>query len=106
MLQTLKKQLQEALENWDSKKSELAQTQKDIAEGKDTWKVPSNLISEMSFFSGQISALKSVIILLEGEDNHCSQCESKSDFPLSDMGFCAPCFDAQEEEDRLQEVIA
>jgi hypothetical protein len=99
-------QLTEALQNWDSKKSELAKTQNDIANGVDTWKVPSSLISEMSFYSGQISALKSVISLLEGEDNHCSQCEGKSDFPLSDMGFCAPCFDAQEEEDRLQEVNA
>lgn len=38
------------------------------------------------------------------EDGFCVICEGKSDFKLSDEGFCGPCFDAQEEEDRLQEV--
>jgi hypothetical protein len=42
---------------------------------------------------------------MPNQETFCTQCEAKTSTP-SDMGFCAWCFDAQEEEDRLQEVNA
>ena len=59
------KMANEALENWNAKKLELDNLKAAIAAGQNVWQAPSTLISEMSFFSGQINAFKAVLAELE-----------------------------------------
>lgn len=55
------KMANEALQNWEAKKLELDNLKAAIEAGQDVWQAPSTLISEMSFFSGQIYAYKAVL---------------------------------------------
>ena len=59
------KMADDALQNWQAKKLELENLQAAIASGQNVWQAPSNIISEMSFFSGQINAFKAVLSELE-----------------------------------------